>query len=467
MTQRELVELAGDDLAAGRARADRRWSGSPSRVLCACVAILLVACTTQPTLTFAPTAPSDSPAASQPGATPSPPPPTAAPTELPGLITPLPPDPAAPWTGISWRQLDADDPLAQVRSTVRWRAGYIATGAVVLTGETSATPIWISTDGGTWRRLGPDVLGPATIVLGVGESTTGVVALTLQGGENACGGPFDGDIRCLVLNPPLQVWTSPDGVAWTPHPGPQLELAEECQGCGLQPPALVAGPAGLLALAGYVEATTSTDGVAWELIESGTIPPNINPASVTAFASGFAGVGDRNVTLDGPDTFKPIAITSPDGRDWAVHPIPVASLDPDFGATASRLVAGPEGLIAQGATGGAPGVEIWWWSPDGVSWTQLSDYPPLGTRFGFEDPGSGNSPNGTLIGNGDRMLAYRGEKPVAAWTSFDGRSWARLTIDGERPVWDIGHHPDLILTSAGVIGLGRDGTTWFGEPTTD
>ena len=468
MAQRELVEPAGDDPAAGRARAGHGWPGNPSRVLRACVALLLVGCTTQPPPTLAPTAPSHSPVPSQPVTTPTPTPPspTTTPAELPTLVTPLPPDPALQWTGIAWRELDADDPLAQVRSMVRWRGGYIATGAVVITGETSATPLWISPDGGNWRRLDPAVLGPATIVLGVGETASGLVALTIQGGQNACGGPFDGNLDCLVLSQPLEAWTSPDGVAWTPHPGPQLGLDEGCEGCGFEPPAFVAGPAGLLAMAGYVEAATSADGVAWEPIESGTIPPSINPGSVTAFGSGFAGVGDRNVKLDRADTFKPIAITSSNGRDWALHPIPVAGFDPHLGATASQLVLGPEGLIAQGGTGGAPNAHLWWSSLDGVSWTQLSEYPPLGTWFGFEDPGSGRSPNGTLIGNGDRMLAYRGEKP-AAWTSFDGRSWARLVIDGQRPSWESRQYPNLILTSVGVIGIGRDGTTWFGEPRTD
>jgi hypothetical protein len=219
-------------------------------------------------------------------------------------------------------------------------------------------------------------------------------------------------------------------------------------------------------MAGDVEAAFSSDGVAWELLQSGTITPNINPGSVTAFGSGFAGVGDRDVTIDGTKTRKPIAITSSDARHWVAHPIPVADFDALSGATAGRLVAGPGGLIATGSTGVAPGFELWWSSLDGVSWTQLSDYPPLGTWFGFEDIGSGRSPNGTLVGNGDRMIAYRGGEPVAAWTSIDGRSWTRLTIDGERPVWDTMQYPNLVLTPVGVIGIGRDGTTWFGEPRT-
>jgi hypothetical protein len=335
-----------------------------------------------------------------------------------------------------------------------------------VTGETSASPIWTSTDGGSWRRLSPDVFGPATILLGVAETGGGLVAMTLQGGENACGGEFDGDIGCLELSSPLQSWTSGDGIDWTPHAVPQVKLIEGCEGCGIDSPILAAGPAGLLLMTGFVEAALSSDGITWEMLPSGTIPSEINPESVTAFGSGFVGVGERNLKVDGTETFKPIAITTSDARTWTIHPIPVASFDPHYGAGAFRLVAGPDGLIAQGSIGGAPGFELWWSSPDGTRWTQLSDYPPLGTWTGFEDPGSGRSPNGTLVGNGERLIAYRGEKPLDAWTSFAGRSWTRLAIDGDSPRWKTRQYPELVLTPMGVIGFGRDGT-WFGEPRTD
>jgi hypothetical protein len=361
--------------------------------------------------------------------------------------------------------LAPDDPVAQVRSMLRWRDGFVATGAVVVTGETSATPIWVSSDGGSWRRLGPEALGASTVVLGVGETAGGLVALTLQGGEDTC--PFQLD-ACVVLSLPLQAWTSPDGLAWTAHPGPRLELVEGCEGCGFDWPVFSAGPAGLLLMTEYREAATSSDGVAWELLPSGTIPPGINPATVTRFGSGFVGVGVRRVTINGIETRKPIAITSSDGRDWAVHPIRVADFDPRSGAAADRLVAGPDGLIARGGTGGAPGFQLWWSSLDGVSWTQLSEYPPLGAWVG-EAQGSGVSPNGTLVGNEDRMLAYRANAPETAWTSFDGASWLPLAIEGDRPDWEgtDTQYPELLLTPAGVLGFGRDGAAWFGEPLID
>ena len=146
MAQRARAGLARDDLAAGRARPHSPWSAGGWQVLRAGVALLLVACTTQPALIPPTTTPHSSPAATRPTLspplpTPPLPPPTAAPIELPGFVTALPPDPGAPWTAIVWRRLAADDPLGGVRSVVRWREGFLAIGAVAVTGETSGTPV--------------------------------------------------------------------------------------------------------------------------------------------------------------------------------------------------------------------------------------------------------------------------------------------------------------------------------------
>jgi hypothetical protein len=63
------------------------------------------------------------------------------------------------------------------------------------------------------------------------------------------------------------------------------------------------------------------------------------------------------------------------------------------------------------------------------------------------------------------MLAYHiGVKP-AVWTSSDGRSWRRITINGPGPGtasrWPF---PTLTLTPIGLLGAGHDGSIWFGQP---
>lgn len=83
---------------------------------------------------------------------------------LAAFTTPVPPGAGTPWTGIDWHKVAPDDPLAQVRSVLRWGGGFVALGAPIPVGEASRTPVWVSTDGATWRPLDAAVFGPATIV---------------------------------------------------------------------------------------------------------------------------------------------------------------------------------------------------------------------------------------------------------------------------------------------------------------
>lgn len=428
------------------------------------LALWLAACTGQPSASATSTL-----AASTTGALPtvSAAPPTAAPPtavpesypplDLAPLITVVPPDAASAWTGISWRKLAPGDPLRLIQSVLPWRGGYVATGAPVPVGQAATTPVWISSDGASWRLLGPDVFGPTAIVLGVAETAGGVVALTLRGGPNGA----------MAL--PLTSWTSPDGSSWTAHDGPLLPVQPGCDDCGVPAPVFVSSASGLLVVTETGQMAISGDGVAWQAVDASGLPPGleINPNGVIPFRSGFVAVAERNPTVGG---IEAIALSTPDGRTWTSRPLPYRNFDPELGTTASRLNAGRDGLIARGSTGGAPGAAIWWSSLDGSSWKELADYPPLGTWRG-EAEGSGISPDGTLVGDGHRLFAYRGEGTVAAWTSFDGRSWLRLKINGGNPAWGDPQHPELVLLPFGVLGFNRevfdrDGAAWFGEPST-
>jgi hypothetical protein len=78
--------------------------------------------------------------------------------------------------------------------------------------------------------------------------------------------------------------------------------------------------------------------------------------------------------------------------------------------------------------------------------------------------------DGILLGNGERMVAYRGEPDQAAWTSFDGRSWTPLAFSGSRPTglselfW---HTFDENLTPIGLLFLTTsDGSAWLDTPKT-
>jgi len=440
---------------------------------------LLAGCAPAPNATTAPTGPpivEASPTAASPGvstlpASPSPSP-LASPVGLPAFTTPVPPGAGTAWSGIHWRKLATDDPLAHVRSVVRWRGGFVALGAVIASGQTSSTPLWVSTDGASWHPLDPQVFGPATVVIGVGETATGIVALTLHGGANQCDGqttPLD----CWALTPPLQAWTSSDATNWTSHPGPGIALPSGCDGCGVDVPTLRSGTPGLLVVNhnGGTErvgarAAVSRDGVAWENLPADAFPSGFAFGDVAGFRSGFIAVGDNPGALGntgGGETVRAVALSSPDGRHWVTRDLPTAGLDPQAGSTANRIVVGPAGLIATGSDGLAPGTELWWSSVSGSTWSRLKGYPPLGVWTG-QGEGSGMMPNGTLLGDGERMLAYRGgDKPVA-WTSSDGRSWRTIAIGGSPPTAT--GSGTLVLMPIGVLWIGDDGSTWFGQPAT-
>lgn len=384
------------------------------------------------------------------------------------FTTPLPPDPAAAWTGISWQQLDPNEPLAHVRSITRWSDGYIAVGGVLATGTTSHSPIWMSTDGGTWDPLPLAALGPAAVVVGVSRTADGVAVVTLQGGANQCDG--DDPPYCWTLAGPIQVWSlhAGGGTTWASHAGPPALAQPDpgCSDCGANVPYLRAGAPGLVLFSDSGQIFTSPDGAAWDALPASAFPAGFHLGDIEGFGSGFVAVGAKQFTTNGEPASSPLALTSADGRHWEAHALGTGSLGPAAEITAGNLVIGASGLMAVGSTGADPGLIVWWSSGDGVSWHLREGYPPLGVWNG-QGPGSGGMPNGFLVGNGDRMLAYRDDKAGGAWLSTGGGSWIAIKVTNGGPALVPGYAPGIVhLTPIGVLGTGSDGSSWFGQPTT-
>jgi hypothetical protein len=303
------------------------------------------------------------------------------------------------------------------------------------------------------------------MVLGVGETAQGIVALTVQGGKNQCDGE-ESPLTCWTLAPPLQAWTSSDASSWVAHPGPDIDLRDE-GGVEIQPPIFKAGTQGLIVLDWEENGSrpaVSQDGVTWDVLPAGQFSTQIGfrDNNVAAFGSGFVAVSEDNDR----DTVKAVALTSSDGRTWRSQPLPrkgFASgwIPAAYGTSASGLVAGSDGLIATGTVASAPGAELWWSSLDGRTWKPLPRFPPLGIWKG-QGEGSGILADGVLVGNGERMLAYRSAGRDAGWTSADGRTWHRLSIAGQAPP-ATSRIPPIVLPM-GVLWVAEDGSTWFGEP---
>jgi hypothetical protein len=447
---------------------------TPARPLAAALvaALLLAACTSTtvrplPSVAgWASLGPASAPAASS--ATPpssvqaSPPGPSPAPSSAPprAFTTPVPPAADAPWTSIHWQRLAPDTPLSLVRSALRWRGGFLSLGA-----DRAGTPVWTSRDGAHWEPLpvGPaSSFWPGRLVVGLAEVPSGLLALTLPAGSHDGGTAPAGPTASPTL--PLLAWTSPDGRTWTPGGSPDLGSPAPWHG----PPLLAAGPAGLVVAAPTAppRLATSTDGIHWRRVPAGALPARFQISAMRGTARGVTAVGSLAVD---PDHARAVAFGSADGTTWRG---PYALLDPpasvmlaSSGASwgASALVAARAGLIATGEFFAAPGAALWWQSADGRTWHSLPGYPPLGPTTCIGE-GCGGGPDGSLLGDGQRMVALRGGADGGVWTSLDGLLWQRLAVSGEVPdaaatAAGTGHPPALL---PGGLLVSDGSTTWFG-----
>jgi hypothetical protein len=352
--------------------------------------------------------------------------------------------------------LASDDPLALVRSVLRWRRGFIAVGS-----DGSSTPVWTSTDGAHWEPLlfnTATTFWPGLLVVGMAEVHGGLVALTLLSGTYDCGVATACPTFSLSL--PLMAWTSPDGRSWTPHSGPDLGLPAQWDAA----PLLAAGPAGLVAVSPLPPShlATSVDGVHWQTLPAAALPAGFWIKDIVGTARGFTAVGALPVDHDHD---RAVAFQSVDGATWTgpysldmatAYGITLASTGPSWGATA--LVAARNGLIAVGTIFATPGETLWWQSANGRDWRALPNWPPLGPTT-CQGEGCGSQPNGALVGDGHRIVALRGGADASVWTSADGLAWQRLPVTGDIP-------SEQAMIAALLPGgvLLSDGTTyWFGE----
>ena len=404
------------------------------------------------------------PSASIPGASPSGTP-VVVPTPMPVPATPGPggfvatvsADTGTAWTSITWHQVAATDPRAHIRATTHWSGGDLAFGDPETLDGNAHTPVWISIDGLTWNRLPVDRLGSKTIVVGAAATANGVVALTVQSGFDLCSGQ-PGPLDCWTLTGPLQAWTSTDDASWTAHPGPNIPIVDMSGSPG-EYPVLMGGTAGhLLAVTqNGLPLAVSHDGIAWQAVSTKALPTGWRGQDVIAIPSGLSAIGST--------AGKTIVVSSSDGKVWTSHTLKST-------ATGNgRLVSGPTGVIATSLLylNSGAGTWIWWSSLDGLTWLARPGYPPLGTMSRAADQECRNNcANGNLVGDGQRMVAYRGWATQAGWTSSDGRSWQRLTLSG-RPETSSGWLDDqctqsLIVTAIGLSCTATNGSAWFGTP---
>ena len=81
-----------------------------------------------------------------------------------------------------------------------------------------------------------------------------------------------------------------------------------------------------------------------------------------------------------------------------------------------------------------------------------------------EGAGSGLLPNGELVGNGERMIAYDTVTGGRAWTSFNGSDWTSVAVSGSEPPAAGSPGNNLRLLPIGLIWDDGQGGTWIGVP---
>ncbi len=433
--------------------------------------VLTAGCGSNPTAapTVAPATQAATPAVSAPPATPSAVPsksprpsvePSAPASASPGAIglqgftLDVAPSDTAAWSAITWRKLSPDDPLGWVTSITRWQGGYVALGRQLGnttdagTATAARTPVWVSTEGLAWTPLDPMVFGPDTLILGVAAVPGGLAALSAQAGSNGCdpGDPFDG---CFGAVPPVQSWTSADGLSWTAHSGPFD--GDQTPWFGAVGSTLFAMQYGKTAFEGAI----STDGVTWTALPTDALPPSYTADSPAVFGTPAAIMlaGGGNLA-GGGGSLRTSIPRSVDGQHWTSVRLPFTT--PGVAESVDAIYVGRSGLLADGHTAETPGQDLWWRSADGASWSAVTGFPPLGARK--TGAGAGTYPNGSLAGDGTRIVAYRDTGKAAAWASFDGADWQRLTMHGDQPL-----DATLTVLPMGVLAISGTGA-WFGSP---
>jgi hypothetical protein len=228
------------------------------------------------------------------------------------------------------------------------------------------------------------------------------------------------------------------------------------------PVRVTAGPAGVMAVRGFDVGSLvfSRDGTTWSEAPVGT--PGAKVSGVTAMDTGFVAVGSVETTA--------AVWTSPDGQTWTR-----ASFTDGSDASANLVSVAAQGrrLIALGAVP-APGDEAipgtWtglasWLSTDGgVSWRQTGS-TLHGTAPALYPP---SIPGLYALSGGFIAFGNPGPGGVAVWSSGDGTTWRRATIDAPSETWggSLAVSGSRAVIGGRTVGTGMGGDRavfWTGE----
>ncbi len=229
------------------------------------------------------------------------------------------------------------------------------------------------------------------------------------------------------------IWTSEDGVDWTPasvdRPGYAFDVT--------------AGGPGYVAVGSSI--WVSSNGVSWsEAVFNDPIVGEVR--AVTVGGPGLVAVGTFNY-LD-----RAWIYTSADGLQWSLIPQEGAP-EVQYESGLSDIVAGGPGLVAVGQMGGSGAV---WTSPDGVEWTRV---PHDSEVFGHG--GSEATELHSIAADGSGFVAVG---RTGVWRSSNGLDWSVVSL-GSDVLSEIDELHAVISTEQGFIAAGVSaggvGGVWF------
>jgi len=318
------------------------------------------------------------------------------------------------WTAIEWRRLSSTEfpevKTARVSDAVAFGDGFVAVGSSGSVGR-----IWQSTDAMTWSTVDGEWLkefDPERVVT-VGDR------LAIFGRRNgAAGGVAQG----------LEMWTSRDGAEWVQGPPTPVGSGRPAALPARNPPAITAGPLGVLARGDAFTFLLAPDLTTWTDVTP-TWPADVRVGPLAGgdriwIQPGATGVAERGSSMG--------AIwTSTDGRTWTKATID----DPAGVVLGAYQVAGGYVAIGSRANVGCEAcfgpiviARVAWFSADGSHWTRMA---------GSAGEGDDRIFGASFAGDGRRLLAFTDAIPRDTGTAppvpvvsetIDGRSWTSVEV---------------------------------------
>jgi hypothetical protein len=334
-------------------------------------------------------------------------------------VPPASPAGSADWSGLSWSPQTVLAGAFSVDSVVMYAGSFYALGSTA-----SGQALWRSADGSAWTRVA--IGGPAAHELVNAKSIWGAVAmpsvLVAWGaiGENDCTGKTGSQV---CGPPPLMVWTSADGVAWSRISDPVF--------AGASIDAMAVGRTGIVAVGdtGWNRPAiwTSADGLTWHTATLHAVTfAGAHFRTIKASGSGYVvggSTGDAEPQSGGvspPSIGKAAAWWSTDGASWLTAAVSQSSV---VGAAILDIEVAKDGMVAVGSTATSKGGAAWR-SADGRTW-QPRGQPDLSINESIV------TPSGSIVGDGTHLLTVDySANAIDYWVSSDGSTWAKLGAAG-------------------------------------